>query len=402
MEVRVAGRPVRPVPADAPRRVQEFALRLRELRAAQGLTLRELSRLTMIPVSTLSDAFAGRRIPTWQAVAAIARATKADEQELRALWEAARAAREAEAPGRPVSPVPADAPRYVQELATRLRDLRTAENLTLRQLNRLTTIPMSTLSDAFAGDRVPSWQVVAAIARATKADEQELRALWEAARAAREAQARGTKAIGRAALGAPPSGANRLMEAAARETRQRTVVHDLYRLAGRPSVRELADATGLSRSAVHRTVSGQSTAGARRVADGLAARLTPDEREEWTAKITNVFEEAASGTEDTAPFRAIHASEREMVAEAFSEFERSLQHVRNLIAHGVAQTPREISAQVMLLAASMEQARSGRSPDTSAPIAAQVLAAQYEKRVQEQSSDEAPSSDPASDRKGET
>jgi transcriptional regulator with XRE-family HTH domain len=288
----------------------------------------------------------------------------------------------------------------------RLRELRAAENLTLRELSRLTMIPISTLSDAFAGRTIPTLQIVMAIARATKADEQELRTLWETARGSAYAaravrrRARRTEDIKGADLGAPPSDANRVMESAAREAQQRTVVHDLYRLAGRPSVRELADATGLSRSAVHRAVSGQSTAGARKVADGLAARLAPGEREKWTAKITHVYEEAAPGAEETTPpFRALHADERETVAAAFSEFERSLQQVRNLIAHGSVQMPPEIRAQVMILAATMEQARSGRPLDPSGPFRSEVLAEHYRLVMQEQAGNATSAGGATSDRR---
>ncbi|WP_405729184.1 helix-turn-helix domain-containing protein [Streptomyces sp. NBC_00028] len=258
----------------------------------------------------------------------------------------------------------------MQQLALRLRDVRNAAGLTYSQLSARTRYSMSGLSLVFAGKRFPTWEMVAAIARATDTDVQELRLLWEAAResagAARTAGtvARNIDAVEPAALRAPPVGANRVMESAAREMQQRTVVHDLYQLAGRPSVRELADVTGLSRSAVHRAVSGQSVAGARRVADGLVARLAPDVREEWAAKITNVFEGAPPGTEDTAPFQALHASDREMVAEAFSEFERSLQRMRNLLAHGAVQAPTEIRAQVFVLAATIEETRMGWRPQS--------------------------------------
>ncbi|WPP31434.1 helix-turn-helix transcriptional regulator [Streptomyces sp. CL7] len=273
----------------------------------------------------------------------------------------------------------------MRQLARELQERRAAGGLSLARLSQETGYGKATLARFLDGQQAPAWPVVAAIARSTNASHdqtEDLRQLWEAAWNARR-----------------PPGANKVMESAARETQQRTVVNDLYQLAGRPSVRELEDATGVSRSVVHRVLTGQSMAGARKVADGLLARLAPDEQEEWTAKITNVFEGETPGSEDTGPFRTLHAGEREMVAEAFADFERSLQRVRNLIAHGSVQAPPELSAQVMLLAATMEHARSGRSPDPSAPSGAEALAARYRQRMQEESGGAASADDAASDRK---
>lgn len=305
--------------------------------------------------------------------------------------------------GRPESPIPEDVPRPLQELTSELREMRAAAGLTLSQLSVRSGLARTTLHESLAGRKVPSWRVVEAVARATNASSRELSRLgqlWQDAREfiSAEADFRATGAIAGAAGSELPPGANRVMTSAARETQQRTVLHDLYKRAGRPSVRELADATGLSRSAVHRAVTGQSTAGARTVADGLAARLAPAGQEEWTAKITNAFEGVPPGTEETAPFRALNTGEREVVAEAFADFERSLQRVRNLIAHGSVQAPPEIRAQVMLLAASMEQARSGRSLDSSAPFKAGVLAEHHRLMMQEQSGGAASAGDGASDR----
>ncbi|MFL6118013.1 helix-turn-helix domain-containing protein [Actinophytocola sp.] len=72
-----------------------LAQRLRELRRASGLSLRDLERKVHASDSSLSRYLAGRALPPWQVVVVLCELTGADPDELRDLWE--RAWRPAEA-----------------------------------------------------------------------------------------------------------------------------------------------------------------------------------------------------------------------------------------------------------------------------------------------------------------
>ncbi|MFD4319023.1 helix-turn-helix domain-containing protein [Streptomyces sp. NPDC058548] len=286
--------------------------------------------------------------------------------------------------GRPENPIPDDAPGPVRELAELLRRVRAGRSL--RELSRITNYSLAALSEATSGRRVPSWPVVEALAEAGKVSphlHERLRDLWKEAKAA-EAERSRAASTGGTASGEPPPGAHEVMESAAREMQQRTVLHALYELADRPSVRDLADATGLSRSAVHRAVTGQSTAGAERVAEDLATRLAPAQREEWTARVTHVFDRAPALPQQAPLYYAHTVDALTTVAEAFSEFEKSLTRVRNLVAHGVAIVQPEVGAQIMLLASTVELARGGQDTDPKALRDAEAFAALYRRRVNEQ------------------
>ncbi|MFB7239364.1 helix-turn-helix domain-containing protein [Streptomyces sp. NPDC056269] len=288
---------------------------------------------------------------------------------------------EASVSGRPHKPIPGDAPGPVRELAELLRRVRAGHSL--RELSRITNYSLSVLSEATSGRRVPSWPVVEALAKAgmVSPDRHEgLRDLWNAAKAA-EADRSAAASIGATASGEPPPRAHEVMESAAREMQQRTVLHALYELADRPSVRDLADATGLSRSAVHRVVTGQSTAGAERVAEDLATRLAPEQREDWTARVTHVFDGAPTLPQQAPLYYAHTVDALATVAEAFSEFEKSLKRVRNLVAHGVAIVEPEVGAQIMLLASTVELTRGGQDTDSMALRDAEGFAAMYRRRV---------------------
>lgn len=81
--------------------VEGFAHHLRQLHAAAGApSTRQTAARTGYGKSTISEAFAGRRLPTWQVVEKLAAALGADADDLRDRWVAAR--------GRPatVQPVP--------------------------------------------------------------------------------------------------------------------------------------------------------------------------------------------------------------------------------------------------------------------------------------------------------
>ncbi|MFE1075110.1 helix-turn-helix domain-containing protein [Streptomyces sp. NPDC058783] len=81
--------------------VEAFAHQLRQLHAAAGApSARQMAARTGYGKSTISEAFAGRRLPTWSVVDKLATALGADLDDLREQWVAAR--------GRPtaVQPVP--------------------------------------------------------------------------------------------------------------------------------------------------------------------------------------------------------------------------------------------------------------------------------------------------------
>ncbi|NUS12748.1 MAG: helix-turn-helix transcriptional regulator, partial [Streptomyces sp.] len=84
----MAGRRELPVdPAAGP--VQRFAYRLRELRAAEGMTYRSLARRAGYSVSTLSQAAAGDQLPTLPVALAYARACGGDLAQWEARWKEA-------------------------------------------------------------------------------------------------------------------------------------------------------------------------------------------------------------------------------------------------------------------------------------------------------------------------
>jgi transcriptional regulator with XRE-family HTH domain len=94
-------RPERPIdPAEGP--VPVFAAELRALRAASGLTYRNLADLAHFSKATLSSAAAGYRLPTWEVTRAYVSACGADPEDWRDRWQTAAA------PLPPAVPVAAD------------------------------------------------------------------------------------------------------------------------------------------------------------------------------------------------------------------------------------------------------------------------------------------------------
>jgi len=72
------------------------------------------------------------------------------------------------------------------QLAGRLRKLRADTGFTLRELSRKVHVSDSSLSRYFAGQALPSWEVVQALADLAGADQGELRQHWESATQARK------------------------------------------------------------------------------------------------------------------------------------------------------------------------------------------------------------------------
>ncbi|OKJ18869.1 hypothetical protein AMK23_35260 [Streptomyces sp. CB02130] len=70
---------------------EDFAHRLRQLRTRAGApSVRQLSTRTGYGKSTISEAFAGRRLPTWSLIEKLAEALGADVEEIRDQWAAAK------------------------------------------------------------------------------------------------------------------------------------------------------------------------------------------------------------------------------------------------------------------------------------------------------------------------
>ncbi|WP_329078358.1 helix-turn-helix domain-containing protein [[Kitasatospora] papulosa] len=71
--------------------VEEFARHLYHLRMRAGVpTVRKIASQTGFGKTTISDAFSGRRLPTWDVVNALADALEADTADLREKWVAAK------------------------------------------------------------------------------------------------------------------------------------------------------------------------------------------------------------------------------------------------------------------------------------------------------------------------
>lgn len=57
-------------------------LKIKQIRQQKGISIRKLSALTGLPISTLSDLENNKKIPTPQVLAAIAKALGVDEKDL--------------------------------------------------------------------------------------------------------------------------------------------------------------------------------------------------------------------------------------------------------------------------------------------------------------------------------
>lgn len=309
-------------------------------------------------------------------------------------------------PGRPEKPVAADAPQPVRELALRLRGMRAAAGMTLAELSTNAGYSTPTVQRVLAGRQVPGWQVVEGLAHATHAnaqEEAELRQLWDdaaiATHRAKEEESASSEV---------PSGVFEVF-IAFQKGRQRATLEGLYKQAGRPSVRALAEHTRLSRSAVHRAVTGQSTAGADVVARSLLRCVAPGERDDWERQIGEAFGGFAPSPH-VPPVQAAPAASPE-VDQAITEFVDSLRHFRNLIAHGQVETDPQFAAHVMELAALAEDFPNRRpalggaelelpGPQADISIPVPALPHAVESVTDEEPAGENLASDPPSGRRG--
>lgn len=101
----------------------ELAGRLRNLRDASGLTLRQLSEKSGYSHGALSQAESGRTVPSWELVTAFVQTCGEDPAQWRQLWEVVRTKATSPAPPSPPAqqePVPQDPPRPPRRRSVRV------------------------------------------------------------------------------------------------------------------------------------------------------------------------------------------------------------------------------------------------------------------------------------------
>ncbi|WP_331753620.1 MULTISPECIES: helix-turn-helix domain-containing protein [unclassified Streptomyces] len=243
--------------------------------------------------------------------------------------------------GRPQRQLPASITPAHREFVVQLRKLHATSDETLAALGRKAHINPTSLSRMINGGVIPNWDLVRAFAdatSATKGQRGELHRLWE--RAKQEWPRKSPTP-------------DEAMLSGFREAYRIALLDRLLKQAGTPSVRVLADRTGLSRSTVHRALTGESSSGAAEVAHDLLTFLQPAMRQEWASRFALAFGETEPRTEALAKGQASSTAELRP-DEMFAEFERGLRLVRNMIAHGQLKTDPLVAAQVMNLAATLE------------------------------------------------
>ncbi|MFE6912248.1 helix-turn-helix domain-containing protein [Streptomyces erythrochromogenes] len=152
--------------------IEAFAHHLRQLHTRAGApSMRQLSTRTGYGKTTISEAFAGRRLPTWPLVEKLTEALHADKDEVREQWAAAK--------GRPAAGVPvAD---WLTSVRTDIPDLVTGRTLeevcaavvtapkqALHQSWDVLRVGALQISNAYYGDAPGEWSsnIVATYGRA--------------------------------------------------------------------------------------------------------------------------------------------------------------------------------------------------------------------------------------------
>jgi transcriptional regulator with XRE-family HTH domain len=185
----------------------ELAQRLRDMRAAAGLNLRELALLTDLSTATLSKAQGGNEVPTWTVFTRFVEACNRSPRKLRRLYEQAKAAEDADpqtsttAPqARPVlvpstreltarwqaltaedlrgpAPAPVADNATIEEFVDRLGRIKIWSGVSFDHIARVTGWGTSTLWDAIQPDRttLPRQEVVAAFLVACDITEDDIR-----------------------------------------------------------------------------------------------------------------------------------------------------------------------------------------------------------------------------------
>ncbi|MEU9087648.1 helix-turn-helix transcriptional regulator [Streptomyces sp. NPDC048357] len=152
--------------------VEDFAHHLKQLHTRAGApSVRQLSTRTGYGKSIISEAFAGRRLPTWSLVEKLAEALDADKDEVREQWAAAK--------GRPaaaalvadwLTSVRTDVPDLVtgRTLEEACAAAVTAPERSLHQSWEVLRVGALQISNAYYGDAPGDWSsnIVATYGRA--------------------------------------------------------------------------------------------------------------------------------------------------------------------------------------------------------------------------------------------
>ncbi|MCX4429599.1 helix-turn-helix domain-containing protein [Streptomyces mirabilis] len=268
--------------------------------------------------------------------------------------------------GRPEKPIPPDVPSATRELLLYLREVRAASGLTLRELAARGPATEATLSRITSSGRAPGWQAVSVFADAVEmgtADRAKLRELWE------RATAETTPSTNTAAREDAAQSVSQSMRPSVHTLRDHHrdydrygVLRGLYEAAGRPILRELAEASGHPRSTVHRAIQGQSLAGAADIAQVLLPYLPRERRSSWAAEVNLLFGAPLTTSAPVRPlFQVKQGDAASPAAQAVAEFRRALRVLRNHVVHGDVDLSPQLAVQVMQLQATLEQALSGES-----------------------------------------
>ncbi|MEV7445673.1 helix-turn-helix domain-containing protein [Streptomyces sp. NPDC091204] len=256
--------------------------------------------------------------------------------------------------GRPEKPIPSNVDGDMAEFAKLLREMRAKSGLTYRQLAERSHTSPSNLSRAASGASIPAWPVVESIALAAQVGKSELGPLKE-----RWLLAAGHRKDPHAQQ--PQEDINEVVQVV-REHQKSLLLQQLYKERDRPSVRKLADKTGLSRSTVHRALSGKSRAGMGDVFEALAASCPSNRRRELMAawQMADSLKDAATDTDTALPITA--SSGGSEADEAVTDFLHALRRVRNLVAHGGLTLDPLVAAQILTLQATID---AGSAPKPS-------------------------------------
>lgn len=185
------GRPEIPVTGTG--EVAEFARHLRLLRQQSGLTLRQLAAATGFSTATLSEAQAGRELPTWRVAEAFIQGCGGSAEGSRERWERANsqlsampaAARVPPARGKdalaamigpPPLPVTAETAGEFMDCLTRVRIW--AGDPPARVLARRARMPASTMQDFLRRKRLPTREMLLVFLRACGIEDQAVMAEW--------------------------------------------------------------------------------------------------------------------------------------------------------------------------------------------------------------------------------
>ncbi|MFF2305974.1 helix-turn-helix domain-containing protein [Streptomyces sp. NPDC058128] len=250
---------------------------------------------------------------------------------------------------RPEKPISTDAPLALRELAEHLRELRAQSGLTYSQLADRVEASPSNLSRAASGASLPSWSAVESFARATRAKSSELgplKELWlRAAASQREDRVSYIK---------PGEELNPELLQAAQQHQQALLLGKLYVQVGRPSLRQLEQRTGLSKSTVHRVITGQSRAGATETFRALVDLCPPDLGAQWRVAWDAARSDTPSSPKAAATTRLFTRPAGRKEEEAVADLLRAVERVRNLVVHGQVALNPLVAAQVVQLQVAIE------------------------------------------------